>query len=155
PVPYVIQQPGPVYDTLGEVEIGGESVPMIEVDGESYATDGSLSMLTASIVGSRETPLSWLEIAIAWFDSSRAVQPLDAYYPEGVSFEESQQASRVLMENSKRDAVAAALLELGYDVPSTLMVDSVVEGYPADGVVEPGDRILSLDGESFDDVASL
>ena len=34
PSPYVIEQPGPVYDTLGVAEHEGEEVPLIEIPDE-------------------------------------------------------------------------------------------------------------------------
>ncbi len=32
PAPYVIESPGPVFDTLGDVDLAGESTPVIEVE---------------------------------------------------------------------------------------------------------------------------
>ena len=53
PSPYVIEQPGPVYDTLGVAENGdGDEVPLIEIPDETtYPTDGELNLLTVSVVG--------------------------------------------------------------------------------------------------------
>lgn len=155
PSPYVIQEPGPVYDTLGTVEVDRETVDLIEVDAETYPTSGSLDMLTVNIVGSRETRPSWLDVVQAWFDSSKSVVPLDLVYPEGSSLEQSQEENRVEMENSQNDAVAVALLELGHEIPSTLIVAGLVDGSPAEGLVEAGDRVVSMNGESFADVPAL
>ncbi|MCW4386528.1 PDZ domain-containing protein [Salinibacterium sp. SYSU T00001] len=155
PTPYVIQQPGPVYDTLGSVEIDGEATDLIEIDAETYETSGSLDLLTVNVVGSRATRTGWFSVVSAWLDPSRSVLPLDSVYPEGTSFEDAEEASRVDMENSKREAVAAALRELGYTVEGTLTIASVAEGYPADGVIEPGDTIVSVDGEAHSDVSAL
>ncbi|AWB88712.1 YlbL family protein [Salinibacterium hongtaonis] len=155
PTPYVIQQPGPVFDTLGTVEIDDKEVPLIDIDAETYPTDGSLDMLTVSVVGSRETRPNWFSVAQAWFDSSKAVLPLDSMYPQGVTLEQSREESRIEMENSQHDAVAAALRQLGYDVPTTLTIATVEEGYPAEGLLEVGDQIVTVNGESFADVASM
>ena len=47
PSPYVIEQPGPVYDTLGVAEHEGEEVPLIEIpDEQTFPTDGELNLLT-------------------------------------------------------------------------------------------------------------
>jgi len=155
PSPYVIQEPGPVYDTLGTVEVDGEMVDLVEVDAETYPTSGSLDMLTVSIVGSRETRPSWIEVATAWFDASKSVVPLDLVYPEGTSLERSREENRIEMENSQNDAVAAALLELGHEVPSTLIIAGLVGDSPAEGLVKPDDRIVSMNGEKYADVPAL
>lgn len=155
PSPYVIQEPGPAYDTLGTVEVDGENVDLVEVDAETFPTSGELNMLTVSIVGSRETRPGWFEVAAAWFDRSKSVVPLDLVYPEGTSLEQSREANRVEMANSQNDAVAAALLELGYEIPSTLIIAGLVGDSPAEGLAEPGDRVVSMNGETFSDVPAL
>src|SRR5690554_7304584 len=54
PSPYVIQQPGSTFDTLGSVTIDDDEVELIDVPGETvYETDGSLRLLTVGVVGSR------------------------------------------------------------------------------------------------------
>ena len=90
PAPYVIEKPGPVYDTLGEVTLrDGTEQPVIEISGApTYPTDGELNLLTVLVTGSREMPPSWIEVASAWFQSSRAVVPIDAIYPDGQTDEE-------------------------------------------------------------------
>jgi Lon-like protease len=156
PAPFVIEQPGPVYNTLGEVTVGEESVPLIEIPGEkTYPTAGSLDMLTVSIRGNRENLPNWLEVAGAYFDASRAVVPVDQIYPAGQSVEQSNQQGAVDMANSQKAAVAAALTDLGYDLPSTLSVVETQPEAPADGVLEAGDVILSVNGKTFADVTGL
>jgi PDZ domain-containing protein len=91
PSPYVVERPGPVFDTLGEVDgANGEPVPLIEIPDETtYPTSGRLDLLTVYVSGSRENPLTWLEVAQAWFDPSRTVLPIDLVYPEGQTEQES------------------------------------------------------------------
>lgn len=147
PAPYVIEQPGPVFDTLGEVTTADGQVPMIEIDGaESYPTDGRLDLLTVSVVGDRSNRPDWFEIARAWFDPSRAVIPIDEVYPEGVTDAEVDEQNTVLMDDSQQSAIAAALGLAGYDYSSSANVAEVLEGAPADGVLEVGDVILAIDG---------
>jgi len=156
PAPYVIEQPGPVYDTLGDVTIGGKETPMIQIpDERTYPADGSLDLLTVSIVGNRENLPNWLEIAAAYFDPSKAVVPVDAIYPEGESLEDSNEQGQVDMANSQKEAIAAALTDLGYEFSSTLTVAETSPDAPADGVLEPGDVIVSVNGSTFADVTGL
>lgn len=155
PTPYVVQQPGPVYDTLGTVDIDGTDTALIDVAAETYDTEGSLDLLTVSVLGSRQTRTGWFAVISAWFDSSRSVVPLDAVYPEGTSFDDAERANRIEMENSQREAVAAALRQLGYPVDGTLTIASVAEGYPAQGVIDEGDVLLAVEGQTFSDVSAL
>jgi PDZ domain-containing protein len=156
PAPYVIEQPGPVYNTLGEVSFGGERVPLIDIpDVETFPTEGSLDMLTVTVSGNREQLPSWIEVATAAFDPSKAVVPVDEVYPVGVTQEQSNEQGRLDMENSQREAVAAALGELGYDLDGTVLVVDVQPDLPADGVLEPDDQLVSVNGETFADVTGL
>jgi PDZ domain-containing protein len=157
PSPYVVERPGPVFDTLGEVDgADGESVPLIEIPDETtYPTSGRLDLLTVYVSGSRENPLTWLEVAQAWFDPSRTVLPIDAVYPEGQTEDESNEESAIQMETSQEDAVAAALTELDIAYDSVLTVSGVIDDTPADGVLEPEDQILSAGGRPVTTVDEL
>lgn len=157
PTSYVIQQPGPVYNTLGTAQnADGEEVPLISVDGATtYPTDGSLDLLTVQVQGNRERTPSWFELAMAWFDPSRAVLPIDAIFPPGQTTEERNEDSAAMMVDSQHEATAAALTELGYDVGAQLSVHSVIDGAAAEGILEEGDIILEADGEAVTDVAAL
>lgn len=156
PAPFVIEQPGPVYNTLGAVTIDGTQVPMIQIpDEKTYPTDGALDMLTVSIRGNREELPGWLEIASAYFDKSKAVVPVDQIYPLGVSLEDSNNQGKVDMANSQKEAVAAALGQLGYTFPSTVAVVEASAGSPSDGVLEVGDVLLRVNGSPFSDVTGL
>ncbi|RUQ99301.1 PDZ domain-containing protein [Labedella endophytica] len=158
PSPYVVQQPGPVFDTLGTVPVGedGEEVPMIEIDGaETYETDGSLDMLTVSVVGTPDQRPTWFEVASAWFDASKAVLPIESVYPPGVTSEQRDEENQTLMTDSQQTAVAAALRSLGYDIGQKVAIGDIPEGAPADGVLEIGDVIERANGEAVTDVATL
>ncbi|MDW4573027.1 site-2 protease family protein [Microbacterium sp. M3] len=157
PTSYVIQRPGPVYNTLGTAEdADGEEVPLISVEGaETYPTDGALDLLTVQVQGNREQTPSWFELAQAWFEPSKAVIPIDAVFPEGQTTEERNEESAAMMVDSQHEATAAALTELGYDVGAQLSVHSVIDGAAATGVLEDGDAILEADGETVTDAAAL
>lgn len=158
PSPYVIQQPGPVFDTLGTVQTGedGDEVPMIEISGtETFETEGSLDMLTVSVVGTPEQRPTWFEVATSWFDASKAVLPIDAVYPPGVTTEQRDEENAALMTDSQQTAVAAALRALDYDVEEEVVIADIPEGAPAEGRLEIGDVILRANGEAVDTVAAL
>jgi PDZ domain-containing protein len=157
PTSYVVQRPGPVYNTLGTAaNADGVEVPLISVEGaETYPTDGSLDLLTVQVQGNRDHTPSWFELATAWFDPSRAVLPIDAIFPEGQTSDERAEESAQMMVDSQHEATAAALTELGYDVGGRLSVFSVIDGAAAEGILEKGDVILEANGEAVTDVSTL
>jgi PDZ domain-containing protein len=158
PTAYVIQRPGPVYNTIGTAESAdGEQLPLIEISGaETYPTSGTLDLTTVQVVGNRERTPSWFELALAWADPSRAVVPIDAVFPEGVSTEQRDEQNATLMVDSQAEATAAALSELGHDVGAEVEVAALAgDDVPAAGLLEPGDEIVSADGTRVADAAAL
>lgn len=157
PTSYVIQRPGPVYNTLGAAETAdGTEVPLISVDGaETHATSGALDLLTVQVVGNRERTPSWFELSLAWFDPSRAVMPIDTVFPEGQTAEERSEESSALMVDSQKEATAAALTELGYEVSPHLTVYSLLDDSAATGILQEGDVIVAAQGDAVRDADSL
>lgn len=148
PSPYVIQQPGPVLNTLGtSPNADGEEVPLITVPNEEDTPSaGQLDLLTVQVNGNRERTPSWLELALAWFDPSRAVVPVDRIFPSGQSTEQRNTENAALMSDSQLEASAAALRALDYDVPQDIVVGTVDDAGAAAGMLELGDIITSVDG---------
>ncbi|WP_082539337.1 YlbL family protein [Microbacterium sp. Root553] len=157
PTPYVIQRPGPVYDTLGTAAgADGEQVPLIQIDGaETYETAGTLDLTTVQVVGNRERTPSWFELALAWMDSSRAVVPIDSVFPEGVTTEQRDEQNATLMVDSQHEATAAALDELGYDTGAEVVVQEVIDDAPAEGSLEAEDVITAVDGTAVSSAKQL
>lgn len=157
PTSFVVQQPGPVFNTLGTAEgADGEEVPLISVSGaETYPTAGTLDLLTVQVVGNRERTPSWFELAMAWFDASRAVLPIDEIFPADQSTEERNEQSAAMMVDSQKEATAAALTELGYDVQQMVRVYALSDDSAAAGVLEPDDIIREANGRAVADTESL
>jgi Lon-like protease len=142
PVPYVVYSPGPVEDTLGE----WEGKPVIEIDGaDVYPTDGVLNLTTVGVTPA-DRKLDLLRALQAWVDPDRTVVPRELVYPDDVTAEEAREENAQLLERSQETAKVATLRELGYEVPEVVVVDSVLDGAPADGVLVPGDVVISVDG---------
>lgn len=157
PTSFVIQQPGPVFNTLGSVQnADGKEVPLISVDGaQTYPTSGALDLLTVQVVGSRERTPSWFELALAWFDRSRAVLPIDEVFPQGQSTEQRNQESAVMMVDSQKEATAAALTHLGYDVKPMVRVYSLTDDSAATGILQKDDVIRAANGQPVTDTDAL
>jgi PDZ domain-containing protein len=148
PVPYVVLQPGPTWDTLGEGTNGG---PVIEIDGDAEISEGTgeLHLTTVSV----QPDISLLDAIYAWFDDDEAVVPEDLVYPPEQSREEVEQRNAEQFSRSQSDAEVAALSYLGY--PSVVTVARVVDGTPAAGVLEGGDVITSVDGTEVTEATEL
>lgn len=157
PTSYVIQQPGPVFNTLGTATGGdGEKVPLISVDGaDTFETAGALDLLTVQVVGNRERTPSWFELAMAWFDPSRAVLPIDDVFPEGQTSEQRTEQSAAQMVDSQKEATAAALIELGYDVQPVVRVYSLTDDSAAAGILQPDDIIVAANSTPVTDTETL
>ncbi|QNE34675.1 YlbL family protein [Leifsonia shinshuensis] len=161
PAPFVIEQPGPVFNTLGtDQAVGsaptGGAKPLISIPSQTtYPTAGSLDLLTVSVVGNPDQRPSWLNIIQAWFDPSRAVQPIDDVFPPGTTTEQSNAANAALMVDSQQDAIAAALNQLGYHFPQAVAVKQLIPDTPASKVLKTGDEITSVNGETIQSVAAL
>lgn len=157
PTDYVVQQPGPVYDTIGTVTGEDDAeIPLIEVSGaDTFDTSGDLFLTTVQVVGNREHRISWVELATAWFDPSRAIVPLDQVFPADLTTEQREQQNSALMTDSQGQAAAAALIELGYDVAPEIVVVDLPDGSPSEGVIEPGDVVVGADGSELRDVTDL
>lgn len=156
PSPYVVEKPGPVYNTLGAADYEGEERDLITIADETvYPTEGSLDLLTVSVLGNPDNRLNWLTVAAAWLDPSQAVVPLEAVFPADETSEDRDEANQVAMVNSQQDAIAAALTSLDYEYPSELSVVSLADDAPAAGIIEEGDLIESVNGDAVADITAL
>lgn len=152
PSPYVVEVAGPTYDTLGATDAG----PLIAIDGaETYPTAGELRLLTVALYGSPQRPLTWIDVAQAYVDPADSIIPMDAAFPADTTVEESNEAGRIMMQNSQQAAIAAALLHEGYEIDSDVRVAGVIPDAPAVGILEVDDRILRVNGETAYDVFSI
>jgi Lon-like protease len=154
PSPYVIELPGPVFNTIGTQQQGtgkdAKQVKLIQVHGATtYPTAGALDMLTVSVAGTATERPSWVSVIRALFTKSQAVLPASEIYPPGETTEQVNKQDAADMQNSQQSAIAAALIAEGYHVPSTLTVGTVQSGSAADGVLQKQDVIESIDGHDL------
>jgi PDZ domain-containing protein len=136
PVPYVILQPGPTLNTLGEVS----GKPLITITGrKTYSTTGNLNMVTVGYQGGPGDNINIWTALRAWIDPSEAVVPEQELFPSGQSEQETQQQDTQEMTGSQQTATAAALHQLGIGYQTQVSVAAVESGYPAEGVLKAGD----------------
>lgn len=164
PLPYIIEEPGPVTNVLGKVD--GKDV--IEVVGsESEAAVGVLHLMTVSSYGYPGNTPDTISLISAFFDSEKVILPLDAVYPPGKSIEESEAEGKKDFATAQSEAVSAAAKLLGSDfvMPKIIfhlddiggpsgglifalgVIDKVTPGQLTGGKFIAGTGTISADGE--------
>ncbi|WP_047688176.1 PDZ domain-containing protein [Kocuria sp. ZOR0020] len=149
PTPYVLERPGPSFDTTGEID--GKQVMTLE-GVETFSTDTQLDFTTVYVVGGPGSSPRILDTMYSWLSSTQVVLPQEVMYPPTATREEITNSGTAAMDSSQNLAVASALEHLGEDYTTTLTVHDVVPGAPADGILQAGDVLVSVDGQP---IASL
>lgn len=150
-VPYVIEEPGPVTNT-----IGGKGDPaLITVKGaETYPTKGELYFTTVRVRGGPDRHISAWEWLFAKTDPDVRLLPEDEVFGDRTS-KEVEQANEAMMQGSQHTAVAVGMRSTGLKVPSVTIAAQVAKDAPADGKLKAGDEIVSVDGEDVGDAESV
>ncbi|MBP2240013.1 PDZ domain-containing protein [Cytobacillus eiseniae] len=136
-LPYYVSKPG----------MAKELEPIIEVE-NGYDEEGSF-MLTTVRMG-RANIYSY---AIAKFSKYQELFPLDAIRRDDETDKEYNVRQLHLMDSSKLSAIEIAYKKAGITVNyeyNGVFVLNVLKSMPAEGKLEPGDRIFEVDGNKFD-----
>jgi Lon-like protease len=138
-LPYYAMSPGPVEDVADLITV---------IDTPTYPSEGSFYLLT---VGLREVnAFEWFEAR--FLDSRVDLLDREVVRPHGVSQEQVTRTNLQAMDESIDTAIYVALERLGYDVTFVgegVEVLQVVDGAPAAGIIEVGDRFQVIAGESI------
>lgn len=146
PVPYVVESPGPIYNTLGQ----SQGTPVIKVTGtETFPAAGNLDLTTVYVNGGPTGPVSLLGAFSAWLDPTKAVQPEELLYPTGTTKQEAEEQSAVAMTTSQENAMASALKELDIPFGQQLQAADLSEDSPSAGKVRPGDILKTINGKDI------
>jgi Lon-like protease len=138
PVPYVALGPGPTYDTLSNVN----GTQVVQVEGtQTYPTSGQLRMTTVSL----KREISLFSAFGLWMSGRYALAPREEYIKPGQTEEEVQKQNVQMFQDSQSEAEVAAMRYLGH--PTKVVVSQVTQGAPADKIIEPGDRLLRVNGK--------
>ncbi len=144
PVPYVILGAGPTLNTLGKDSSGQ---PLITISGHAtYPTTGHLNMVTVGYRGGPGANINIFSALTAWLNPHEAVVPESELFTPGQTQQQSQQQDTQQMTGSQQDATAAALTELHIPYQVQEVVVQPEAGFPAAGVLKPGDVITRVDG---------
>ncbi|MFG1948084.1 PDZ domain-containing protein [Nonomuraea sp. NPDC048826] len=143
-VPYVVLSPGPTENTIGEID----KQPVIKITGrQTYPTSGALRLVTVAYQGGPTSQIDLLTALRGWIDPTIAVVPQETIFAPDRSQKEVEEENTIEMTNSQDDATAAALNELKIPYETVITVASTMKGKPADGKIQKGDRIISVDGK--------
>ena len=144
-VPYAVLSPGPTANVLGTMP--GDDAPVLEIDGlPTYPAEGELDLTTVTMAGGPGYPVDVWTLLAAWLDPSRDVFPVDEVFDPSASQEQVAEENAVMMEGSQEEATAVALRAVGQDVPTYVVINTVLDSSRAKGVLEAGDRIVSVGG---------
>lgn len=138
PVPYVAIKPGSARPVTEQVLVEGSP---------SYPPAESIAYTTVNVGGT-----TLLEALAGWLDDDIDILPEERVRGDR-SAAESRRYNAQLMDTSKLVAITVALRHLGYDVPvrtTGAVVRQIVDGLPADGVLELDDVIVAVDGQPVD-----
>ena len=137
-VPYLVESPGPTYNTLGQ----NDGKDIIALTGRTASpTTGHLNLMTVLSDTEKTTIAGAIE---GWLRHDEVVVPYDAIYPPGTSKQQQDATNAQDFTSSQDNATAAAACELGY--PKGFGIDTVASDSPNQAVLRPGDRFVSVDG---------
>lgn len=152
PVPYVVESPGPTFNTLGK----DQGTPVIQVSGhQTYPAAGSLDLTTVYVNGGPNGPINIFEAYRAWLDKERSVVPEEELYPAGTSEKEVQEQNTLAMSSSQENATAAALGLENIPFQERLLVAGFSNGSPSKGKLQPGDTFRSVNGKPVAGLESI
>jgi Lon-like protease len=136
-VPYVIEGPGPTWNTLGTD--GGKQIITVE----GAPTSSSAGQLRMTTVGVLDDISLWQALR-GWLSSDDSVVPREVVYPPDKTTDQVNQQNAEDFQQSQNSATTAALRELGY--PVIVTVGDVVAGSPASDHLQTGDVVTSVNG---------
>ncbi|HEY0165961.1 MAG TPA: S16 family serine protease [Jatrophihabitans sp.] len=145
-VPYLVESPGPTFNTLGK----DDGKDIIAISGHPVTpTSGHLNLTTVSADTQKTTVLGAVR---GWLRNDEVVVPHDSLYPPGTSQEQQNEQNSQDFLVSQQNAVEAAACELGY--PEGLGVNSVSKDSP-NTALKAGDQFVSVDRTPIADDTAL
>jgi PDZ domain-containing protein len=141
--PYFLITPGGTYDIASRLQV---------------PEDRRRPMGRMAFTAVYEQEASWAEVARVKIGGQAEIVPAVDIRPPGVSQEQVNQTNKRLIDESKPIAAVVGLRAAGYTVDITgqgAEVESVLQGMPADGVLQVGDVIVAVDGQRVENTNEL
>jgi PDZ domain-containing protein len=143
PSPYFLITPGGTYD------IGSR----LRVPDEHRKPMGRMAFTAVY-----EQEANWGEVAHARVAGQAEIVPAVAIRPPGTTQEQVNETNKRLIDESKPVAAVVGLRAAGFPVDITgqgAQVESIIDGYPAQGVLQVGDVIVAVDGQPIETTNTL
>ena len=155
PSPYLLESPGPIFDTTGEID----NEPVLSVGGsETYETDGELALTTVYVNGQPTSTVRVPDMLRGWASPHTDIAPHELVYPSGTTADEVVEMNTAAMTSSQDLAVAAALeqLDMGYS-QELAVVDFTEEAREAGTaeMLQVGDEVVAAGGEQITGLEGL
>lgn len=135
PIPvFYLYVPGPVKDVEKLVTVEGA---------KTYSSEGQLFLTTVSI----NPTVTLVDLIKAGLDPHEDVV-MKEDVTQGMTLREVREQARLEMRASKQAARQTAFAALGLPAGEGARIVETVEGSPAAAALEPGDRIVAVDGDT-------
>jgi Lon-like protease len=141
--PYFLITPGGTYDIGSRVQVPEEH---------------KRPMGRMAFTAVYELEATWGDVARTRLVGQAEIVPAVDVRPPGTTQEQLNQTNKRLIDESKPVAAVVALRAAGYPVEITgqgAEVESIIEGMPAQGVLQVGDIIVGVDGQPVDTTSTL
>jgi PDZ domain-containing protein len=141
--PYFLITPGGTYDIGSRVHVPDEH---------------RLPMGRMAFTAVFEQEANWAEVARARVVGRAEIVPAADIRPPGTTQEQVNQTNKRLIDESKPVAAVVGLRAAGFPVEISgqgAQVESVIKGMPADGVLQVGDVIVAVDGQTIETTNAL
>ena len=141
--PYFLITPGGTYDIGSRLHVPDE-----------YRKPMGRMAFTAVY----EQEANWGEVARARATGQAEIVPAVAIRPPGTTQQQINETNKRLIDESKPVAAVVGLRAAGFPVDITgqgAQVESIIDGYPAQGVLQVGDIIVGVDGQQIETTNSL
>src|SRR5579864_186811 len=145
--PYFLITPGGTYD------IGFDYGSRLSIPDEYRKPMGRMAFTAVY-----ETPATWGELIHAQVAGQAEMVPAVYIRPPGTTQEQVNQTNARLIDESKPVAAVVGLRAAGFPVMIVghgAQVDNVMDGMPAQGVLQVGDIIVGVDGQPITTTDSL
>jgi PDZ domain-containing protein len=142
--PYSLITPGGTYD-VGLAATQSAPTPRLSIPPEHQKPMGHMAFTAVY-----EEEANWGELAHARLQGDAEIVPTAYIRPPGTSQQQLNQTNQRLIDESKPVAAAVALRAAGFPVSVTgqgARVESVIDGMPAQGVLQQGDLIVAVAGQ--------
>ena len=131
-VPYAAEGPGPMFNTLGDVN--GEDV--IDIEGtETDPVAGNLNMTTVSV----RTNMTLPQAIGRWITTDDSIVPVSQILPPNLDEDQLREYNKAEFAASEGNATVAAMRYLGK--PTRVIVHDLMEDSPSAHALEPGDEL--------------